>query len=182
MVSMAGASLFAAFLPLLPKQILLINVLTDLPAMAIATDRLDPEMVERPRRWDNRAIRRFMVAFGLVSSAFDYLTFGALLALRVPTPTFRTAWFLESVLSELLVLLVIRTRRSFFQSRPGSALLWTSVAVAGVTLLLPYLPFAGALGFAPLPATLIGTVAGIVALYVAGSEATKRVMLARMPL
>ena len=81
MVSMAGASLFLPFLPLLPKQILLINFLTDLPSMAIATDRVDPELVERPRRWDIRFIRNFMLVFGLVSSVFDFLTFGALLLL-----------------------------------------------------------------------------------------------------
>lgn len=182
MFSMAGASLLAAFLPLLPKQILLINVLTDLPAMAIATDRLDPELVERPRRWDNRGIRRFMLGFGIVSSAFDYLTFGALLVLGVPAATFRTAWFTESILSELLVLLVIRTRRPFFRSRPGTALLWISAAVAVATLALPYTPLADPLGFAALPPWLLALVLGIVALYGVGSEASKRTILRRAAL
>jgi P-type Mg2+ transporter len=176
MFSMAGATLFAGFLPLLPKQILLINVLSDLPAMAIATDRLDPELVVKPRRWDNRSIRRFMITFGVVSSVFDYLTFGALLLLRVSASTFRTAWFMESVLSEILILLVIRTRRAFFRSAIGSALLWSSVAVVGVTLALPYTPLASLLGFVPLSPVLVFGVCGIVILYVLASEASKRVL------
>jgi Mg2+-importing ATPase len=182
MFSMAGASLFAAFLPLLPKQILLINVLTDLPAMSLASDRLDPELVEKPRRWDNRNIRRFMLAFGLVSSLFDFLTFGTLLAMHVSPPIFRTAWFVESVLSEIFVLLVIRTRRAFFQSRVGPALLWTSVAVGASAILLSYTPLSGVLGFAPLPPSLLGIVVGIVALYVVGSEVSKRALLRHVSL
>jgi P-type Mg2+ transporter len=176
MFSMAGATFFASFLPLLPKQILLINVLSDLPAMAIATDRLDPELVVKPRRWDNRSIRRFMITFGIVSSVFDYLTFGVLLFLHVPASTFRTAWFLESVLSEILILLVIRTRRAFFRSPIGSALLWSSVGAAGVTLALPYTPLASLLGFVPLPLVLVAGVCAIVALYVLASEASKRLL------
>jgi Mg2+-importing ATPase len=174
MFSMAGASLLASFLPLLPKQILLINVLSDLPAMSIATDQLDPELVERPRRWDNRGIRHFMVAFGLVSSLFDFLTLGTLIWLRLPPAPFRTAWFLESMFSELLILLVIRTRRPFFRSAPGTLLLYSTLAVAGVTLMLPYTPFAVTLGFAPLPVGIVGLVALIVAAYVATSELSKR--------
>jgi Mg2+-importing ATPase len=177
MFSMAGASLLASFLPLLPKQILLINVLTDLPAIAIATDQLDPELVAHPRRWDNRAIRHFMIVFGLVSSVFDYLMFGSLLLLGVPPVTFRTAWFIESVLSELLILLVIRTRRSFFRSRVGPVLLMTSLVVGGATLLIPYSPVATLLGFAPLPLPLLWLVGGVVALYVVASELSKRVLL-----
>jgi Mg2+-importing ATPase len=174
MFSMAGASLFSAFLPLLPKQILLINVLTDLPAMAVATDRLDPDMVARPRRWDTRSIRQFMITFGLVSSLFDYLTFGLLWMLHVPTLVFRSAWFMESVLSEVCVLLVIRTRHAFFRSRPGTALFWLSIVVGVVTVGLPYSPLAPLFGFAPLPLSLLGWVATIVMVYIAASEGTKR--------
>lgn len=182
MFSMAGASLFAKFLPLLPSQILLINVLTDLPAMAIATDQLDPELVATPRRWDHRGIRRFMLAFGLVSSAFDFLTFAILLGLGVASPVFRTAWFIESVVSELLILLVIRTRRAFFRSGIGTVLLVTTLVVAAATLAIPYSPLADAVGFAPLPMALLGILTGIVVLYVAASEATKRVLFARADL
>ncbi|HEX6964854.1 MAG TPA: magnesium-translocating P-type ATPase [Gemmatimonadaceae bacterium] len=174
MFSMAGASLIVAFLPLLPKQILLVNVLSDLPAMAIATDRLDPELVEQPRRWDNRRIRRFMLVFGLVSSVFDYVTFGSLLALGASAAAFRTAWFTESVLSEILILLVIRTRRAFFRSRLGVGLLWGSVTVAVATLVLPFLPFALDLGFTPLPPRLALLMLGIVGVYGLTAEGMKR--------
>jgi Mg2+-importing ATPase len=156
--------------------------LSDVPAMAIATDRLDPELVARPRRWDNRAIRRFMLTFGFVSSAFDYLTFGALFALGVTAPLFRSAWFIESMLSEILILLVIRTRRAFFRSRVGTLLLWLSVGAGAATVLLPYSPLASLLGFAPLPFPLLGIVLAIVALYVVASEFSKRAVLKRVPL
>src|SRR5207244_11625357 len=107
MFSMAGASLFLPFLPLLPKQILLTNLMTDFPEMTIATDRVDVEMVDHPRRWDIKAIRKFMITFGLVSSVFDYLTFGALLLIFHATQDqFRTGWFLESVISASLIVLV----------------------------------------------------------------------------
>jgi Mg2+-importing ATPase len=182
MFSMAGASLLTAFLPLLPKQILLINVLSDLPAMAIAGDRLEPELVARPRRWDNAHIRRFMLGFGLVSSVFDYLTFGTLILLRVPPANFRTAWFAESVLSELMILLVIRTRRAFWRSRPGATLLGLSLAVAATVLALPYTPLAEPLGFAALSPTLALLVLGIVALYALTAEASKRTLLRRASL
>jgi P-type Mg2+ transporter len=111
--SMAGASLLP-FLPLLPKQVLLTNLMTDFPEMTIATDRVDPEMVAYPRRWGIKAIRKFMITFGLVSSVFDYLTFGVLLFLLYATPDqFRTGWFLESVASASLIVLVIRSRKPF---------------------------------------------------------------------
>src|SRR5437016_1793276 len=120
MFSMAGVSLLLPFLPLLPKQILLTNLLTDFPEMTIATDNVDNEMVEYPRRWDIRAIRKFMMTFGLMSSVFDYLTFGALLLVFHATQDqFRTGWFLESVCSASLIVLVIRSRKPFFRSRPS---------------------------------------------------------------
>ena len=161
MFSMAGASLFLPFLPLLPKQILLTNLLTDLPEMTIATDSVDPELVEQPRRWDIRFIRNFMLTFGLLSSVFDYLTFGVLLLVLHATPTqFRTGWFLESVVSASLIVLVIRTRRPFFQSRPGRLLLMATLAVVTATLVLPYTPLGGILGFAPMPGSFLGALGG----------------------
>jgi Mg2+-importing ATPase len=174
MLSMAVASCFAAFLPMLPKQILLLNVLTDLPSMAIAGDRLDPELVAEPRRWKTDRIRRFMFVFGALSSAWDLVTFGLLLWLHVDAPVFRTAWFLESALSELLVLLVVRTRRVFVRSRVGGPLFGATVVVSVVVLALPYLPFAGTLGFAALPWPIIWMVLGVVAAYVVSAELTKR--------
>src|SRR5574342_1035575 len=111
MFSMAGASLFLPFLPLLPKQILLTNLLTDVPELTIGTDRVDAQWIERPHRWSVRFIRTFMLTFGALSSVFDYLTFGVLLWLmHSGEAEFRTGWFLESVISATLVVLVVRTR------------------------------------------------------------------------
>jgi Mg2+-importing ATPase len=143
MFSMAGVSLVLPFLPLLPKQILLTNLLTDFPEMTIATDRVDSEMVDHPRRWDIRAIRQFMITFGIVSSVFDYLTFGVLLLLLHATlDQFRTGWFLESVVSASLIVLVIRSRKPFFKSRPGKYLLMATLSIVVVTLVLPFTPAA----------------------------------------
>jgi Mg2+-importing ATPase len=121
MFSMAGLSLLIPFLPLLPKQILLINFLTDFPAMTIATDSVDKELVDKPRRWNVRFIRNFMITFGLVSSVFDFLTFGVLLlVLGASVGAFRTGWFVESVVTELLTLLIVRTRRPFSGATSGA--------------------------------------------------------------
>ena len=175
MFSMAGASLFLPFLPLLPKQILLTNLLTDLPEMTIATDRVDPEMLARPRRWDIGFIRRFMLIFGVLSSVFDYLTFGVLLyILHAGTEQFRTGWFVESVLSAALVVLVVRSRHPFFRSRPGTHLLLATLGVVVATLVLPFLPFAPLLGLTPLPPLFLALLALIVAMYIASAELAKR--------
>ncbi|HVN30759.1 MAG TPA: magnesium-translocating P-type ATPase [Thermoanaerobaculaceae bacterium] len=176
MFSMAGASLLLPFLPLLPKQILLTNLLTDLPEMAIAGDSVDAEMVATPRRWDIGFIRSFMITFGILSSVFDYLTFGALLfLLHADTALFRTGWFVESVISAVLIVLVVRSRRPFFRSTPSRPLLRATLGVVVITLLLPYTPLAGPLGFVPLPPLFLAFVAVVVALYVVSAEATKAV-------
>jgi Mg2+-importing ATPase len=175
MISMAAASLFLPFLPLLAGQILLNNLLSDVPAIGIADDAVDPELIARPQRWNMRFIGRFMVEFGAVSSLFDFLTFGALLLVfRAAPAVFRTGWFVESLLTELAIALVVRTRRPFFRSRPGRVLLWSTVAVIALTFAIPYLPFIGVFGFVPLPAVLIVTVLAITALYVVATEITKR--------
>jgi Mg2+-importing ATPase len=180
MFSMAGASLFLPFLPLLPKQILLTNLMTDFPEMSIATDSVDSEMVQRPRRWNIRFIRNFMMTFGLVSSVFDYLTFGALLLLaHVPVAQFRTGWFVESVVSASLIVLVVRTRRSFFRSQPGRHLVMATALVVVATILLPYTPLSGILGFSPLPLGVMLMLAGVVAVYVVAAEFAKRVFYSR---
>ncbi|HWP39409.1 MAG TPA: magnesium-translocating P-type ATPase, partial [Tepidisphaeraceae bacterium] len=179
MVSMAGASLFLPFLPLLAKQILLNNFLSDIPGMTIASDTVDRELVATPQRWDIRFIRTFMVIFGLVSSAFDYLTFGGLLFLIRATPAqFRTAWFVESLLTELVIALVVRTRQVFFRSRPGRLLWLSTLTVAVITVAIPYLPFSGVLGFTPLPPLVLVLVLIITALYVAAAEAAKAIFYA----
>jgi Mg2+-importing ATPase len=180
MFSMAGASLFLPFLPLLPKQILLTNLMTDCPEMTIATDSVDSEMVELPRRWDISFIRNFMLTFGLVSSVFDYLTFGALLLLLHATPDqFRTGWFLESVISASLIVLVIRTRRPFYESRPGPHLLMATLAIVMATLVIPYTPLNGILGFTPMPSLFLGVLGAILALYIVAAELAKRAFYSR---
>ncbi len=174
MFSMAGASLLLPFLPLLPKQILLTNLLTDLPEMTIATDRVDPDWIERPHRWSLPFIRRFMVTFGLVSSVFDYLTFAVLLwVLKADPAQFRTGWFVESVISAASIVLVIRTRGPLFRSRPSPWLMAATVAVVGLTLLLPWTPLGHLFGLVPLPPAFLALMAVILAAYVASAERAK---------
>jgi len=173
MFSMAGASLFLPFLPLLPKQILLTNLLTDFPEMTIAFDNTDEEMVSQPKRWDIHFIRKFMITFGIVSSVFDYLTFGLLLWLDVPVEQFRTGWFLESVVSAALIVFVVRSRKPFFKSKPGKYLVLATLSVIVLTLILPYIPLAALAGFQPLPLNLLGMLGLIVAGYVATAELAK---------
>jgi Mg2+-importing ATPase len=174
---MAAASAFLPFLPMLPRQILLLNFLSDLPSVAIAGDRVDEEDVALPRHWEIHSIRNFMVSFGLLSTAFDLATFAILLhVFHAGAPLFHTGWFVGSALTELAVLLVLRTRRVATRSRPGRALLVSSVAVALLTVLLPYLPVASsALGLVALPAPVLLTLLGITLAYVAAAELTKRV-------
>jgi P-type Mg2+ transporter len=176
MFSMAGASLFLPFLPLLPKQILLTNLLTDFPEMAIASDSVDREFVEQPRRWDLKFIRNFMLTFGPVSSVFDYLTFGVLLWLLRATPDqFRTGWFLESVISASVIVLVIRTRKPFFKSKPGRHLLIATLLIVGVTLILPITPLAKVFEFHLLPFSFLPVLGIIVVLYIMVAEVAKSI-------
>lgn len=152
-----------------------LNFLSDVPAIGIADDSVDPELVDRPRRWNIRFIGRFMVAFGILSSAFDFLTFGALLAVfRATQDTFRTSWFVESLLTELVIALVMRTRRPFFRSRPGTLLLASTIGLVALSSALPYLPVARVFGFVPLSGALLGAVLAITALYVVATELAKR--------
>ena len=186
MFSMAGASLFLPFLPLLPTQILLTNLLTDFPEMTIASDNVDPELVEQPRRWDIRFIRRFMIVFGLLSSVFDYATFAALLwVMKLPVwgppgaattyaqALFRTGWFVESVLSASMVVLIIRTRRPVWRSRPGRLLTIATVTIWIVTLGIPYTPLGTLFRFVPLTWPFLLMLAVILALYMSGAELAK---------
>jgi P-type Mg2+ transporter len=176
MFSMAGVSLFIPFLPLLPKQILLTNLLTDFPEMTIATDAVDEEMIDYPRRWDIKAIRKFMITFGLVSSVFDYLTFGLLLLiLHANEGQFRTGWFLESVISASMIVLVIRSRKPFFKSKPGKYLLIATLSVALVTILLPFTPVGTIFGFSPLSAFTYLMLLLIVVVYIISAEITKTI-------
>ncbi|HEY1304280.1 MAG TPA: magnesium-translocating P-type ATPase [Vicinamibacterales bacterium] len=175
MVSMAAASVFLPFLPLTAGQILLNNFLSDIPAIGIADDTVDRELVDRPRRWDIAFIGRYMMEFGALSSLFDFLTFGALLRIfRASPEVFRTTWFVESLLTELVVALVMRTRRPFFRSRPGRLLLISTMALIPIAFAIPYAPFAGVFGFVPLPPVLLATIAIIAALYVVATELQKK--------
>jgi Mg2+-importing ATPase len=181
MFSMAGASLFLPFLPLLAKQILLNNFLSDFPSLTIATDNVDPELVEKPRRWDIKFIRDIMIIFGLISSVFDFLTFGVLIYIVKAAPAeFRTGWFVESLMTELLITLVLRTRRSIFKSKPSFYLWLSTLAVTIVAVAIPYLPFGPLLGFTPLPLYALLLLLVITALYVVVSEVAKRLYFARV--
>ena len=181
MVSMAGATLLVPFLPLLPRQILLLNFLSDIPATTIANDSVDEEQLARPTHWDIRFVRNFMLVFGLVSSCFDYLTF-AVLRLGFPhsSTLFRTGWFIVSTVTELLVMLVLRTRRPFLRSRPSNALLATSGFIAVLTVVAPFTFAAHALGFERPPLLMLVALAGILAGYVATTETAKKIFYGRV--
>jgi len=175
MFSMAVASMFLPFLPLLPSQILLINLLADFPAMMLATDSVDPELIDRPRRWNIAFIGRFMLVFGWSSSLFDFLTFGVLLSLyHADIDHFRTGFFIESVITGLLMMLIVRTQRPFFKSRPSFYLLMTALVIAVITFALPYSPFSSDLGFAQPSWSLLALVVVIAALYALTMELAKR--------
>jgi len=180
MFSMAGASLFLSFLPLLPTQVLLTNLMTDFPEMAIPTDSVDSEMVQKPRRWNVKFIRNFMMTFGLLSSVFDYVTFGVLLFILHATPDqFRTGWFIESVASATLIVLVIRTQQSFFRSKPSKYLLLATLCVVIATVLIPFTGLGMLFGFVPISSTFLLLTVIIVGLYVLGAEQTKRLFYKR---
>lgn len=175
MVSMALASLVLPFLPLLAPQILLNNLLSDVPSLAIATDNVDAEQTRTPRHWDIGYVRRFMVACGLVSSVFDVVTFAfLLLVVGATAQVFQTGWFVESLITELAIVMIVRTRKPFWKSRPGSLLSWLTLAVGALAIAIPYLPGAGWFGFVPLPAPVMAGLIAITLAYLAASEATKR--------
>lgn len=174
MFSMAGASLFLSFLPLLPKQILLTNLMTDFPGMTIASDTVDEEWIKKPRKWDISFIKRFMIVFGLLSSVFDYLTFGVLIYyFKAGETAFQTGWFIESVVSATLIVLVVRTRKPLFKSQIGKYLLATTMLIALFALVIPWLPFATQLGFGHLPLRFYPMLMGIVMLYLLCAEMVK---------
>lgn len=179
-LSMAIAAIFLPFLPLLPAQILLLNFLTDFPAVMISGDNVDAEAVARPRAWDIREIRNFMLTFGVLSSVFDIATFAVLrLGFNADAEQFRSGWFIESSLTELVVMLLLRTGRSiftrdFWMSRPGNGLLWSSVVVAGIVIALPFTALGAPLGLEPLPLWLLGTLAALTGVYALANDLLKR--------
>jgi len=176
MISIAGASLFLPFLPLLPSQILLNNFLSDVPNLSISTDQVDPEYLKKPKHWNIKAIGRFMTFFGLISSIFDFLTFALLLFItRANIGLFRTGWFIESALSEIIVVFAIRTRRTFFKSRPSKILITVSIVTAVFTVFMTYTDFGKRFfEFMPLPLPMLGIIFLILIAYFTLAEISKR--------
>ncbi len=176
MFSVAAASAFLPFLPMLPSQILLNNLLYDAGEMTIPTDNVDEEMLQRPSHWDIRFIERFMLVFGPMSSLFDFITFALMLGVfHADAATFRSGWFVESICTQTLVIFVIRTRRvPFFRSRPSRPLLVASLASAGIGALLPISPLAPVLGFGPLSPLFYLALVLMVAVYLTLAELLKQ--------
>jgi P-type Mg2+ transporter len=176
MFSAGAASLFLGFLPMLPTQILLNNLLYDVSEMTIPTDRVDEEQLRRPAHWDTRLIRRFMMFFGPISSVFDFLTFGLMLVVfNAHAPLFRSGWFVESLATQTLVIFAIRTRRvPFFRSTPSTPLAVSTLVVVAIGVLLPYSPVAHTLGFRALPAGFLGALAAMIVVYFVLVELGKR--------
>ena len=180
MLSMAGASMFLPFLPMLPTQILLNNFLYDLAQVTIPTDRVDPSYLARPQRWDIGAVRRFMLIVGPVSSLYDFLTFWILLGVfHASERTFHTGWFIESLATQVLVVFVIRTSGNPLRSRPSRPLVLTALAVVAVAAALPWTPAAGPLGLEPLPAPFLVFLAVATATYLLGVQWVKARVLPR---
>ena len=167
MFSAAAASAFLKFLPMLPSQILLNNLLYDTSQMTIPTDLVDEEQLARPSHWDMSFIRHFMIFFGPISSIFDFMTFAIMLnVFHAGPPLFRTGWFVESLATQTLVIFVIRTRRvPFFRSRPSTAMLVASLGVVAIGAALPFSPWAHALGFRALPAGYFAALIAMIAAY-----------------
>jgi len=176
MFSAAAASALLPFLPMLPSQILLNNLLYDSSQLAIPTDRVDEDQLQAPSHWDIGFIRRFMLTFGPISSLFDFLTFGLMLGvLHAGATEFRTGWFVESLATQTLIIFAIRTRRvPFFRSRASVPLTITSLAVVAVGVLITISPLARPLGFTPLPLQFFGALLGFVVVYLILVELTKK--------
>jgi len=177
MFSMAGGVLLLPFLPMLPIQILLNNLLYDISEIAIPTDRVDDEAIARPGRWDMAMVRRFMLLFGPISSVFDFVTFGVLLwAFHADAALFHTGWFLESLFTQVLVIFIIRTRRSFFASRASPFLVASSLGTLAVALLIPYTPLGAWLHFVAPPLAVLTALLAITAAYLAATDLAKRMI------
>ncbi len=178
MLSMAGAAVMLPFLLMLPTQILLNNFLYDMAQVGIPSDAVDQDFVRKPRRWDIGLIRKFMLLVGPVSSLYDFMTFFVLLrVLHASERAFHTGWFVESLLTQTLVIFVIRTGGNPLRSRPSAALTWTALGVVALAIALPLSPLAGGLGFVPLPLTYCAFLAGATVTYLGLVEVVKRVAL-----
>ncbi len=181
MFTVAAASLFLKFIPMLPSQILLNNLITDVPLLTISADKVDKDMLKRPKRWNLKLISEFMIYFGLLSTLFDLAFILPLILMMNASPELlRTAWFLESALSEIIIIFSLRTRLPFFKSMPSKWLLYTSL-IAGIGVIaltntkLGWLLF----GFVPLPASVLILIAGVLAGYIASAEVAKKFFFSR---
>jgi Mg2+-importing ATPase len=178
MFSMAGGVLFLPFLPMLPTQVLLNNLLYDISEIAIPLDRVSDATIARPRRWDLKTLRRFMFVFGPLSSVFDFVTFALLLwGFRANEALFHTGWFVESMATQILVIFIIRTTDAL-RDRPHPALAATSLAALALAILLPYSPLAPWLGFVPLPAYVLAALALVTTIYLVAVYGVKRRLFA----
>ena len=174
MFSMAGATLILPFLPMLPVQILLNNLLYDVSEMPIPLDEVDSEITEKPEHWDMRFIRNFMLLLGPVSSVFDFLTFGLLLLVfHADEALFQTGWFIELLATQVLVIFVLRTRRNPLKSRPHPLLATTSVAVVVLAVVLPFTPLGAWFGFVPPSAAFLFAIAGLTVSYLLLAQGAK---------
>jgi len=183
MFSLAGASLILPFLPMLPKQILLTNLITDFPFLAVASDNVDKETIQRPGKWNLKMIRSFMIVFGIHSSLFDFLTFFIMyFYFKLSEPAFQTSWFIESVMTEILILYIIRTRRSFIKSIPGKTLIIIGAGSVIITILLTLPPVAPLLGFGIAHSKQVIAILVILALYVITADLLKIVFFRRLTL
>ena len=175
MFSMAGASLFLSFLPLLPKQILLTNLLTDFPSLQIASDSVDEDWLKSPVKWDTKFIKKFMILFGIISSVFDYITFALLLfTFKADERLFHTGWLLESIISAMVVMLIVRTARPVFTSKPSNKLLIAISGVAVVLFVIVYSPISSYLGLIALPIKVLISLLGVSLLYALTAEILKK--------
>jgi Mg2+-importing ATPase len=184
MFSAAGASLFLPFLPMLPTQILLNNLLYDISEIAIPTDNVDKEYVQRAKKLDASFVRNFMIFFGPISSVFDFATFYVMLNVfstyRPFIPLFQTAWFIESLCTQTLVIFLIRTRKSpFYRSRPSKSLVITSLSVVGIAIILPFTPLGAWFGFVIPPGTFFAFLAAFIVIYLLLVELMKRLFYNR---
>ena len=180
MFSVAGISLLLPFFPLLPKQILLLNFITDFPALTLSKDSVDEEMLLVPQKWDIKIIREFMFTFGLTSSVFDYLiTYILIILYRDSQMLFQSGWFIFSILTELVTLMIMRTHKPFYRSKPARLLLFTSLLVGGVTLLIPYTPLAPVFAIEPISLSTLSILTVLIALYAIALEVAKRLFYRR---
>jgi Mg2+-importing ATPase len=175
MVSAAGASIILPFLPMTPVQFLLNDILYDVSQLSIPTDNVDPEAILRPKNWDIGYIKRFMIIFGIIGTAYDFLTFGVMyFVFHARGSLFQTGWFVTSFITEVLVVFVIRTRKiPFWKSRPSLPFLATCLGVVAIGLYLPFSPLAAYFSFMPLPRLYFGFLIGITITYLVFVEIGK---------